>query len=98
MWPISKREKDNFFDDLSKTEGESIVGRHKSSAPFQYDACSLGYLVTLLSISNRSWGIFSRGRAARSREARVEPKSQGRSVKTQQEGEEESNSNMGAIH
>lgn len=37
-----------------------------------YDACALGYLVTLLSVSNRRSRIFSRSRAARSREARVE--------------------------
>lgn len=95
---MTHQQKKKTFDDLSETGGQNIVGRHKPSAPFQHDACSLGYLVTLLSISNRSSGIVVRSRAARSREARVEPKSEGRSVKTQQEGEEESNGNMGAIH
>lgn len=56
---------------------------------FMYDACSFGYLVTLLSISNRRSRIFSEGRAARSREARVEPECQGRSIITHRE---ESNS------
>lgn len=53
-------------------------------------------LVTLLSISNRRSRILGRGRAARSREARVEPES--RSIQTQQEDREESNSSVAQIH
>lgn len=64
---------------------------------FMYDACPLGYLVTLLSISDRRSRIVSRARAARSREARVEPESEGRSIKTHQEDWEE-NSNMGEMN
>lgn len=41
---------------------------------FMYDACALGYLVTLFSISNRRSRASCRDRAARSREARVEPR------------------------
>lgn len=52
-------------------------------------------LVTLFSISNRRSRILGRGRAARSREARVEPES--RSIQTQQEDREESNSSVGQI-
>lgn len=52
---------------------------------FMYDACSIGYLVTLLSISNRRSRIFSEGRAARSRGARVEPECEGRSITTRRE-------------
>lgn len=52
-------------------------------------------LVTLFSISNWRSRILGRGRAARSREARVEPESW--SIQTQQEDREESNSSVGQI-
>lgn len=53
-------------------------------------------LATLLSISSRRSRILGRGRAARSREARVEPES--RSIQTHQADREESNSSVGQIH
>lgn len=69
-------------------------GRHKSSFPCVM-CVPLVTLVTLFSISNRRSHILDRGRAARSRESRVEPES--RSIQTQQEDREESNSSVGQI-
>lgn len=67
----SKNVKKPVFDELSKK------GEQQSINPlllFMYDACALGYLVTLFSISNRRSRVSCRDRASRSREARVEPR------------------------
>lgn len=91
------RERKGFSMTCHIQEDGGIFGR-RDPPSFVYNACSLGYLVTLLSISNRR----SRNREPGPRRAlpaklASEPGSEGRGTGTHREEREESNSSMGEM-
>lgn len=97
LWPIRGRGKGHFLMTLHIQADGGIFGR-RDPPSFVYNACSLGYLVTLLSIANRrSRNTESGPRRALPAKLASEPGSEGRGTGTHREEREESNSSMGEM-